>query len=45
MRPESYLKNLVMALENQQSKMLWGIKGVWGKAGIGKNIEIDRERH
>ena len=33
-----------MALENQQSKMLWGIKGVRGKTGKGKSIEINRER-
>ena len=45
LRSERYLKNLVMALENQQSKMLWGIKSVRGKTGKGKSIEIDLERH
>ena len=34
-----------MVLENQQSKMLWGIKGVQSKTGKGKSIEIHRERH
>ena len=33
-----------MALENQQSKMLYGIKSVGGKTGKGKSIEIDLER-
>ena len=33
------------APENQQSKMLWGNKGVQGKTGKGKSIEIQRERH
>ena len=34
-----------MALETQQRKMLWGIKGVRDKTGEGKSIEIDRERY
>ena len=34
-----------MALENQQSKMLWGIKSMRGKTGKGKIIEISLERH
>ena len=45
LRCERYINNLAMALENQQRKMLWGIKGVRGKTGKGNSIVIDREMH
>ena len=40
-----HLKKIGMALENQQRKMLWGIRGARSKTRKSKSIEIDHGRH
>ena len=36
-------KKIGVALDNQQRKMSWEIKGVRGKTGKCKNVEMDQE--